>query len=878
MDSKNAKTKKPRRVQTKIDNKKNSQKKWVKVVKACLVLLVFFVVVGLISAAVIFNSLKSNTIEITENNFWQNQSTALVYDKNGDQIGRLSEKVVKWTKLCRDPKEDEEVDKEISLPMCDNGQVVKVSPYYIEALMATEDQNFMDHNGVNFKGMIRATVAALLNQDTSAGGGSSITMQLAKLLYLGDVSMYDENGKRVSWVENDTTISSYDIGYEDQIQYKLSQMALAMKIEDKYSKQEIMENYVNTMYFGSGGYGIANAAKYFYGVSPNRLTIAQSAMLAGLTQLPAEWDPYTNPEGATARRNVVITRLEAEGYITAEEAKEAKDQDVTADLVNHKNDSKAEKRRLKYYNDVNLFVLQELQDLLGSSADLNTGGMRIHTTIDPQLQKSTIDVLDTSKGLIGYPILDGTQTGTAMIDVEDGGILAIGNGFDGQSEHAYAWNEYHYPGSAVKPLVAYSPAIEYLGWSTAHKLNDTKTYYTDGGEVHNYSKTHIGNVTMMKALSKSLNTTAVQALKSVEDEIGIEGMTDWFTNVGLNLWRTAKDAGDNVYESYALGAFNSTPLEMASAFATFANGGTYNAPHVIDYIEFDEKNPYYEIYGAKWTPEYESHKAMEPSTAYLITKMLNPSNDGAFTQTANVQGLDLALKTGTSNWPDNPYGIPQGSAKDRWTVGYSPDVATAVWYAYDSVHQKKGYQFYSQPEQPLYIFKALMENTVNPDDKKLADGEFVMPSNVVKVVDSSGVTQYYIKDSDDLKSKNTAPKAPYINISLDSSNKVGISWTAATGAKEYNIYVNGTKVKTTSDVSTTLSYDELFATGCESTYKIGVQTVGAGGLNSGISEYSINNDKSNCAKDTTEEAPVEETAEKATEEEESTNNSSGNDD
>ncbi len=855
MDSKNANRSKPRRTNKGNTNSKQatSEKKWLKVLKSCLILLVFFVAVGLISAVVIFNNLKANTIEITDNNFWQNQSTALIYDNDGTQIGKLSEKVVSWTDICRDAKEGEEITEANTLPMCEANQVALVSPYYIEGLIATEDQGFMDHHGVNFKGMIRVTLSALVSGSTDGGGGSSITMQLAKLLYLGSVSMYDAHGDRISWQENDTTINTYDISYENRIQYKLSQMALAMKIEDKYKKQDIMENYVNTMWFGSGGYGIKNAAKYYYDVAPIDLTIAQSATLAGMTQRPYDWDPYTNPEGTTQRRNVVLTRMEAEGYITPEQATKAKGADISADLVDHSKDSKKEAKRLKYYNDINLYVLNELQDILGANADLNTGGMKIHTTVDPQLQEATVDILDTDKELIGTYILDGTQTGTAMIDVETGGILALGNGFDGQTDYAYAWNEVHYPGSSVKPLVAYSPAIEYLGWSTAHILNDKTTYYSGTDqEVRNYERNHSGNVTMMKALSESLNTTAVQAFQQVVDEIGIEGMTAWFGNVGLDLWKTAADSGDNVYESYALGAFNSTPLEMASAFATFANGGTYNAPHIIDYIEFDEQSPYYEIYGSKWSPEYESHKAMEPSTAYLITMMLNPENDGAFTTTADIPELDLAIKTGTSNWGPNDYGITEGSARDRWTVGYTPDVATAVWYAYDTEHQKDGYEFYSQPEQPLYIFHALMSETIDPDNDKLADGEFEMPDNVVSEV-VNGVTHYYIKDSDDLVNKNTPPSSPYITIELPGSDKVKASWTESDGVSSYNVLVNGQVVDTTSKSSVTLSYDDLFATGCSSSYDIGVQAVGSNGLTSGVSSYAINNDTSNCSEEEPED-------------------------
>ncbi len=837
---------KKNRLQQKKESKQRKGKKFLKFLRSLSILFFFFTIIGLLCAIFIFNSLKANTIEITENNFWQNQSSIEIYDANNNKIGKLSERTVDWVSICRDPKEDEEKTTKNTVQFCSSDQVSNVSSYYLNALIATEDQNFLEHNGVNFKGMIRVTLSALQNGDTSAGGGSSITMQLAKLLYLNPVMMFDEENNQLSWTRDETVLSYYDISYENKLQYKLTQMALAMKIEEKFTKEQIMENYINTMWFGDGGYGIVNASKYFYGISPAKLNISQAATLAGMTQIPMAYNPYENPELTTERRDIVISRLEAEGYITAEEAKEAKAVDITSDLVDHSKESSKEEQRIKYYNDINLYVLDELQSLLGGSLDLTAGGMEIHTTIDPQLQESTIDILDTSNQLIGYQILEGTQTGTALIDVETGGILALGNGFDGQNKFAYAWNEPHQPGSASKPLSAYSAAIEYLGWSTIHKMEDKKTYYSDGTEIRNYTRKYLGEVTMMRALSESLNTTALQAFQAVVDEIGIEGMTSWFNNIGLKIWQTADDAGENVYESYAIGAFLSTPLEMASAFATFANGGIYNEPHIIEYIKFDDKNPYYSALDEKWYPEYDSHKAMEPSTAYLITKMLNPDNKGAFTGNADVPELDMAIKTGTSNWGENPYGITEGSARDRWTVGYSPDIAAAVWYAYDSDHQKEGYEFYSQPEQPLFIFKALMRSTIGLDNEQLTNGKFVKPENVIeKEVD--GTMHYFVGNTDDLEDITKTPDAPYVNISLQNKNQVDLSWDEVEDATEYDVFVNDKKVKTTSDTSVSLSYDELFAVSCSSSYVIGVQSIGEEDKESGTTSYTLTNDVSNCS-------------------------------
>ncbi len=860
MDSKTATNKKRR--SSKSTEKKSSSfaSKILNFFGSLIILILFFMVIAFVGANVVLSSVKNNTVEITENNFWQSQSKSTIYDANGDEIGKLTLRDVDWTPVCGELDDDESRNDVPTLEMCDKGQKAMISPYYVNALIATEDQNFMDHGGVDYKGLVRVTLSALVNKNTSAGGASTITMQLAKLLYLGDAQVKDIEDEPVSWARGEYMFDSYNMGIFNPIKYKLSQMALASKIEDIYSKQQIMENYVNTMWFGSGGYGIKNAADYYYGVDPSELTIDQAATLAGMTQRPNDWNPYTNPEDTTTRRNTVINRMQSQGYITEKEAKEAKEVDIQSNLASHDQDEEEYATRMKYYSDVNDYVLEEVYDLLGTDVDLSTGGMKIYTTIDPQLQKDTIDILDTDNNLIGYPIIDGTQTGTAMIDVETGGILAFGNGFDDSSPYAYAWNENRQPGSTAKPITAYSAAIEYLDWSTAHELNDVTTYYSPPNnniEVKNYSGDHQGKLTMMSALAQSLNTTAVETFKELEDEIGKDGIKEWMINVGI---RKVFDADEHVYESYALGSFGTTPIEMASAFATFANGGTYNEPHVIDHIVFDEQSPYYDIYGGEWYPEYESYQAMKPSTAYLITMMLNPDIDGAFTSEADIEALDLAIKTGTTNWDNtaSQYGIPIGYARDRWTVGYSPDVATAVWYGFQYEYEQQGYYFDEQPSQPLYIFKALMEQTVDPDNENLVDGEFKEPDNVVEK-EINGQTHYFIKGSDEDESidansstGNETLSSPSYSYTISSSS-VGLTWSKTSGADSYNIIVNGKEVANTTKTSYNLSYEEIMSVGCEPSYQIAIQSANDSGAVSGTYPSTISIDTSTCRESSTDD-------------------------
>ncbi len=777
----------------------------------------FIIVIGLMLIQTIFFITAQLTIDITNNNFWQSKASILMYDREDEYIGTLTENNVQWVDLYTD------VDGEKKL---------NVSEYYLEALIATEDRSFTEHNGVNYKGIFRAVTGVLVNRDTSSGGGSSITMQLAKLLYLQPVDIYSEN-------EEDGVVATYNIAYQDPIRYKLQQIVLAKKIEKMYSKEEILENYINTMYFGSGGWGIYNASDYFYGKEPKDLNIYESATLAGMTQRPTSWNPYTNPEDTKARRDVVINNLLSEKYITQAEAETAINTPIDKNLVDHSNDTDAEISNIAY-NSFFDAVNRELKQTLGEDFDYTTGGIKVYTTMDADLQSQTYEILKT-ENYVDYP--DDYQVGTVSMDPQTGEVLAIGNGLEGHESFGgtnYAFTEKRQSGSSIKPVLDYAPAIEYLDWSTFHQLSDEPISYSNGGEeIRNYEGSYKGPMSMQEALSSSRNTTALYTMQQVIASVGtgplIQLMEDLnFDDELITNPSTGKSAFN---EAYALGGgFNTSPLQMAGAYSVFANGGSYIQPHVISRIEFDDDNPYQEEYGKVYEIEYESKQIFEPSTAFMITQMLDPNLSTSIAGLANVPGMDLAIKTGTSTFGENGKGIPEDSARDRWVVGYSPNITTAVWSGYpENIESSENYISY-HINVPEYVFKSIMSYANSLPDAYLHDDVFIsQPSNVVSVQvvpntwppveSSSGETHYFIKDSADYNevNKSVPLSTPTVTAKI-SDDGVDLKWNAIDGDNvSYNIYLDGELLTNTKETSYLLTYEALFSNKCKETYTVSVE-------------------------------------------------------
>ncbi|MGL5021204.1 MAG: transglycosylase domain-containing protein, partial [Mycoplasmatales bacterium] len=298
--------------------KKNKKQKAVLISKVIAIILFLLGIVGAIFCAMFYSNIYDKTIAISPENFFKNNSSVNIYDRNNELIGSLSEMNIDWLNLK------------------DEAGGYNISENYLEALTSIEDDKFYSHKGINIIGLVKATLLTLFTDNDR--GGSTLTMQIGKLLYMNEWLKYGEDG-----------LNQVD---KKPIEYKVTQMAYARKIEKQFSKDQILESYVNSIYFGEGGYGIKNASLYYFGVNPKDLSIAQGAVLAGMTQLPSTYNPYKDPALVTERRNLVLGRMLELEKITQAEYDEAMATDLTASLVSEESHVVDTTRKYTAYLDV----------------------------------------------------------------------------------------------------------------------------------------------------------------------------------------------------------------------------------------------------------------------------------------------------------------------------------------------------------------------------------------------------------------------------------------------------------------------------------------------------------------------------------------------
>lgn len=586
-----------------------------------------------------------------------------------------------------------------------------INPYYFEALVALEDNNYVKHTGVDFIGMAKGVIRTVTSDRTV--GGSTITMQLGKLVYMEDWLVYNEDG-----------YSRHDL---EPINYKLTQMSVALQLENVYSKEEIIENYANTVFFGDGGYGITRAANTFFHKTPEELTLKESAMLAAIPNSPYGLSPYTNLEDLEVRANYGIQRMFDLGYIDEEEYEAGLAEEVTIYAKDSLSLSSDDNDILSYAIDYYDYLLDELKEL-APDINLYTANLDIYTTIDLEAQKSMNDAIkDTSYKQ------EGVQQGAIEIDPNNGEVRAVSSRTDEDDivgGYNLATELTRQPGSSIKPVLDYAPAIEWLGYTKDSILDDITTYYSNSDvEVSNYSGTHKGDISLADALRSSLNTTAVRLFQEFYKEVGRDGVVEYMQSLGFT-------DTDDLNESYAIGGFNigTSPLQMAASYQMFANGGDYYEPHAIRKIVIDEESPYFNIpeeytvynnmsleviqteveapadeqndedtsseeinedeetaqsdesttsnnttyeYQVELTFFTQSSEIISEKTAKQITEILDASHEESIAHDAWVDlGDTLAIKTGTSNVGSN--------ARDVWTVGYTSDRVIALWTGFEN--------------------------------------------------------------------------------------------------------------------------------------------------------------------------------------------------
>ncbi|MBZ5202242.1 PBP1A family penicillin-binding protein [Planomicrobium chinense] len=553
-----------------------------------------------------------------------------------------------------------------------------------DAILATEDNRFYEHSGID---VIRLGGAVIANITGGFGsqGASTITQQVIKN----------------SFLSNDKTLKR-----------KAQEAYLAFKLERAYSKEEIFEMYFNKILMSGNTYGFGTAAETFYGKPVSELELPEAALLAGMPQSPNGYNPFKNPERAEKRRNVVLSLMEQHGKITTAEKEQAQAASVTETLV-PENQRAATVDNGEYTAFMEM-VEDELDSLEGDYA--LDDGLTIYTTLDPSVQKTVNETMSSDMFFD-----DKVQSALTVVDTKTGAIRAIGAGRDysGDVRINYATAKDRAVGSTIKPLIDYGPAIEYLDWSTGETVVDEPYSYESGQQIRNVDGDFLGTMTIREALYRSRNIPAVKTLQ----EVGTDNAAEFTKKIGLNL--------ENVYESTALSADNISTVEMAGAFAAFGNGGVYTKPHTITKIVFRDGT-------TEQVVKPESVPAMKDSTAYMVTDMLrdvvDPNLRGSTGKEAAISGLDLAGKTGTSNYTEkelNDYGLDTSSAPDIWFAGYSPKYSISVWSGYPT--RKVGIDTASDERLiSQRIFKEVMLGISSNS------GQFEKPDSVVELQVEAG--------------------------------------------------------------------------------------------------------------------------------------------
>jgi penicillin-binding protein 1A len=551
----------------------------------------------------------------------------------------------------------------------------------IDAIIATEDARYYQHIGFDLPRFLKASLGQLTgNRD--AGGASTLSMQV---------------------VRNNFTST------DQSILRKFTDIYLAIfKLEKKYTKEQILEFYVNIPYLGSNNsYGVEQACQTYFNKSVRDINLAEASLLAGMFQAPSAYNPIINPEAAKKRQRTVLYLMRKHGYISAKEEQIAASIPIES-LIKHSTDAKREE-----FQDYIDTVVEEIRSLTGYNP-YNTP-MIIYTNMDIEKQTHLNDIMSGKKFKFANDVV---QTGIAVIEVNTGKIIAIGAGRnEGALKFNFATMIKRQPGSTVKPFFDYGPGMEYNNWSTYTPFLDVKYQYSDGTPIKNWDGKYMGLMTLRKALDESRNIPALKAFQSVNNKKVLQ----FAQSVGLK----PEISDGKIHEAHAIGGYNgSSPVEMAGAFATLANGGYYIKPHSVSKIEYRETGMI-----QQFTPKKE--RVMSDSTAFMLTDILHQSVANGFNSSLKINNVNIAAKSGTTNYDERTmeaYKLPKTAINDAWVIGYSPDYVVSLWYGYENISNKYYNTTVTAFNARSALFKAVGNGIFPKDNKK-----FSVPKNVVKV-------------------------------------------------------------------------------------------------------------------------------------------------
>lgn len=586
--------------------------------------------------------------------------------------------------------------------------ISELQPSTVYAFISAEDARFFEHEGVD---VIR--IAGAIVADIKAGsyvqGASTISQQLIKLSHLTS---------------------------EKTISRKAEEAALAYEMERQYSKEDILEMYLNYVYFGGGYYGIEAAAEGYFGVHASDLTLDQSAMLAGILKSPSGYAPHINYAASINRRNNILRLMRDYGYITDDEKKQASARRPT--ILHDKNEEYS-----GYYTDA---VTKSAAALMGITVDeLIRGGYSIYSAMDSDIQHYCEEMFKNGEL---FPAED-SEAAIVVLEPSTGMVVAMvgGRSYTGGISFNRATDIRRQPGSVIKPVIAYAPAFEYLNYTAADMILDEETTFADY-TPSNYGNKYYGWVTVREAVTKSLNVPAVKTLSAV----GVYRAKDFAKRCGIEF----DDKDDSL--ALALGGFTYgvSPLQIAGAYSCFASGGIYNTPTLIKKITDRNGLTVYEY-------RQDNRRVMSEANAYILTSMLKSVVTEGTGHRLNTLDIPIAGKTGT-------VGLANGN-RDAWMAGYTPEYTAVVWQGYDSDRLGLLPSSATGGTYPALMLYELF-NHIYPDGRS---GDFEKPESV---------KQYSI----DAKTLKKQHKAVLANAMTPQSSRITEYFTEETAPEDVSGY------------------------------------------------------------------------------------------
>lgn len=739
-------------------DKTKTKKKQRRIVKTLIIILLTLCIFGAITVAIFMIYIVKTAPDFNTNLLKEKQST-IIYDSNGVEFAKLGSQI----------RENVEYDK--------------LSEIFIDALIATEDSRYFQHNGLDLARFSKAVVQQLMG-NSDAGGGSTISMQVIKNSF------------------TDTTST----GIKGLIR-KFTDIYLAVfKLEKNYTKEQIIEFYVNNHGLG-GAWGVEEASKYYFGKSANELNLSEAALLAGMYQAPGSYNPYKYPEKAEARRTTVLNLMVRHGYITKEEANLAKSIPIGS-LLSYSNVNES---AYQGYIDT---ICDEIEDKYG--LDPYKTSMLIYTNMNREKQDALNDIMN---GKNYQWVDDYVQAGIVAVDTKTGKIVALASGRnrEGAKLYNYSTDINVQIGSTAKPLFEYAPGIEYNNWSTYTLFDDSPYTYSNGKSITNYDNSYRGLITLRYALSDSRNIPALKAFQQVDKKKIIELVT----SVGI----TPEIENGTIHEAHAIGSFNgSNPMEMAGAYQIFSNGGYYTEPYTVSKIVL--RSSAEAIENANDTKQ-----VISDATAYMITDVLKGVVTWRMRSFKYNITDNMAVKSGTTNYDSAMWKKYPGLAGDAipsvWIIGYTPNISVSIWYGYDELdsnHLDRVLHWYPAIQQRENLFNTVANAVFDHDGT-----DFAMPNSVVKVGVEAGSNPPMLPSSNtpsdkvvyELFKKGTEPteiSSSYSKLETPSNfsvsyqnNKVNLSWNKvndpgylSNGVLGYYIYFENTLIDFTTKTSYTI--------------------------------------------------------------------------